>query len=138
VSLLEKTLRNIEVLNTIQSLKNILQVKDLSMKTNWNLVKNMKKLENILNMYIEREKELVNEYALKDEDLKIRFDDNKEPKFATKMKSEYLHKRDELLGCENVMDFLTVKLSSLESHGIAGADIFNIEFMIENDLDDEK
>jgi hypothetical protein len=138
---MEVKLKNIEVINAMNSTKILLQTedKDFSVKARWNLMKNMKKYESIFKTYSESEIEYVSRYAMKDVDGKfISEEGTNEPKFTPSNKNEYLSKRDELLECENTIDILKVKLSDLEGHVKNGEILYHLEFMIDDSEEIDK
>lgn len=131
---MQKILKNVEILNAMNSTKILLQTEDkeFSVKARWNLMKNMKRYESLFKTYSEMEFELLKQYALKDESGNIKLDEKNEPKFAPNSKNEYLVKREELLNCENTVDLLTVNLSDLEGHVSNGEILYHLEFMIDD------
>ena len=132
---MEINLKNHEVLNAMQSIKQLLQVEDTKfpVKTRWNLMKNMKKFESVYKTFSEMEFNLLKQYALKDGDNEIVLDEQNNPKFSPKSKTEYLLKHTELLNCENQVDLLSVDLSDLEGFVPQGEILYHLEFMINED-----
>lgn len=133
---MEKTLTNIQIINAMQSIGEMLQLEDLSTKVNYNLNKNLMKLEDLLKTYNKCNKELLDKYAIKNEDGSYKTDeDTNEVKFAPNNKKEYITKRDELLSCEEQVDIHNIKLSSLPDNIGKGNKLYNIMFMIEDDTE---
>jgi translation initiation factor 2 alpha subunit (eIF-2alpha) len=62
---MEVTLKNIEIVNPMQSIGELLLLEDLSTKVNWNLTKHFKKLQSSFKTYSECEQELLKKHALK-------------------------------------------------------------------------
>lgn len=131
---MEVILKNYEIIGAMQSIVEMLQLDTLSTKVNYNLTKNHMKLEQSLKAYTKCENELLNKYAVKDENEKFIIENN-EPKFDPNSKKEYLTKRDELLSCEDTIDILSVKLSALPENIGKGNKLRSIMFMIEDDAD---
>jgi len=133
---MEVTLTNIKIINAIQSIGEMLQLEDLSTKVNYNLNKNLMSFENALKTYNKCNKELLDKYAIKNEDGSLKIDENtNEIKFAPNNKKEYITKRDELLECEETVDILNIKLSSLPDNIGKGIKLYNIMFMIDDDTE---
>lgn len=110
-------------------IKELMQVKDLDIKVSWNIMKNVEKLENVVKRYSTLEKELVEKYALKDDDGNIKLDDNNQPKFPPR--TEFYKKQNELLECEETIDVNVIKLSDLNGSGLSPATLYNFKFMID-------
>ena len=129
-------LTNMQIINAMQSIGEMLQLEDLSTKVNYNLNKNLITLENTLKTYNKCNKELLDKYAIKNEDGSYKIDeDTNEVKFAPNNKREYITNRDELLDCEEQVDIHTIKLSSLPDNIGKGNKLYNLMFMIEDDTE---
>ena len=129
-------LTNIQIINAMQSIGEMLQLEDLSTKVNYNLNKNLLTFENVLKTYNKCNKELLDKYAIKNEDGSLKIDENtNEIKFAPNNKKEYITKRDELLSFEEQVDVHNIKLSSLPDNIGKGIKLYNIMFMIEDDTE---
>jgi hypothetical protein len=136
---LKKTIKNIEIISITQAIGELMTVK-LPMKTSWNLNKNMKKFTEAMNDYNEFDKKLLEKYAIKDEEGKVKIINNKcniPPKYI----DEFNQKKNELLSMETEIDYLTIQLDvdDLASKGveITTATLFNLEFMIEEKAKEE-
>lgn len=130
------TLTNIQIINAMQSIGEMLQLEDLSTKVNYNLNKNLITFENILKTYNKCNKELLDKYAIKNEDGSLKIDeDTGEVKFAPNNKKEYITKRDELLDCEENVDIINIKLSYLPDNIGKGNKLYNLMFMIDDDTE---
>lgn len=129
-------LTNIQIINAMQSIGEMLQLEDLSTKVNYNLNKNLLTFENVLKTYNKCNKELLDKYAIKNEDGSLKIDENtNEIKFALNNKKEYITKRDELLSCDEQVDVHNIKLSSLPDNIGKGIKLYNIMFMIDDDTE---
>lgn len=124
-------LKNYELIGAMQSIGEMLQLEDLSTKVNYALNKNLMKIEQSLKVYTKCENELLDKYALKDENKNFIIENN-EPKFAPNNKKEYLTKREELLNCEETIDIMDFKLSALPDKIGKGIKLHNIMFMIDD------
>jgi hypothetical protein len=129
---MDVTLKNIEIVNAMQSIGELLLLEDLTTKVNWNLSKNFKKLQSSFKTFSECEQELLKKHALKNEDGSLKTDEDGEAKFAPKMKVEYFEKRSELLNCEDTIDILSIKLSDLPDKIGKGVNLLNLDFMIDD------
>ena len=132
---MKKVLKNIEVINIIDSINELMNEK-LPTKASWNISKNLRKLDASFKTYIELENKLVKEYAIKDDNGEIVLDNNN-PKFAPNNKEKYLKERQELLNCEDEFEFLTINLSDFNDINIKPSILFNLEFMIVDDTNDK-
>lgn len=132
----EVILTNFELLNAMAATKELLKIVSdkLSTKTKWNLVKNMKKMEQSYKVYSECEMDLINQYALHDEKTnEIKLDDKNEIMFTPANKKEFIKKKEELLKMDNTIDILTVPLSELDNPAISGEILYLISFMIDEE-----
>jgi hypothetical protein len=129
-----KKFTNIEILNIIEALNELIQIK-LPTKASWNIMKNIKKFDASIKTFWEAENKLVNEYTIKDEQGNIRFGDDKMPMYAPNNKQKYLKEHQELLNCDDELDMLTIKLSELDNKDIKPATLLQLEFMIEDDTE---
>jgi len=129
---LDKILKNIEIINAVKSISELLQLEDLPTRINWILSKNLRKLQSSDETYSKCEIELLNKYVLRDDENKIRQDENGNPKFAPKMKDEYMKRLNELVECEDTICVHVIKLSDLPEKLGKGVNLFNIDFMIDD------
>jgi hypothetical protein len=130
-----KKINNLEMLNIMELLRQLMAY-EVPMDTAWNLKKNMKKLESLYKTFSEMEGELVQKYAIKDDELKVRYEENGQPKFAPANKEKFTKEQGELLRCVNEVDFLTIKYSDLRKiDKIKSAILFDLDFMIEDDTE---
>lgn len=109
---MEVTLKNIDVLNKLEALKELSQTK-MPGKPSWNITKNIKKIEGLLKTYFDCEKNLIQQYAIKDENGNVKFDENNQPEFTHENFEVYKKCRQELLECEDTIDIIQIKLSDL-------------------------
>lgn len=126
---MEITLNNTEIINAFNSANELMQCKDLPVKISWDIAKNMKQINDAFNTYLKVEKELIKEYAIKDDNGGVKLDNNNQPKFPPR--SEYYSKRNELLECENTLKMIIIKLDNLGGCNISPATLYNLGFMIE-------
>jgi hypothetical protein len=127
-------LKNYEVLNTIELLKQLMQF-EFDMDVAWDMKRNMKKLESIYKIYCELNSELIQKYAIKDENLKVKLDENGSPKFPPANKEKYTKEINTLLNCKNEIDLKQIKYSNLKEHisKIKPSILFDLDFLIEDD-----
>lgn len=130
------SLKNIQIISAMQSIGEMLQLEDLSTKVNYNLNKNLITFENALKTYNKCNKELLDKYAIKNEDGSFKIDEETNNiKFAPNNKKEYITKHDELLNYDENVTILNIKLSSLPDNIGKGAKLYNLMFMIEDDTE---
>lgn len=125
------TLKNFEIINAFNSASELMQCKDIPFKVSWNIMKNIKQIENAFKTYVEMEKKLIQEYAIKDDSGNIEVDDKNQPKFPSH--SDYYIKRSELLECVNTLDLSSIKPVDLENCNISPATLYSLEFIINDD-----
>lgn len=113
-------LKNYEILNAAGAIKELIKISEMDTKTKWNFIKNLNKLQTIIDDFSKLEIDLVKEYSLKDEngDIKIYESDEGifkkgEPKFAPANHLKFLNKRNELLQCESSVEIHKIKLNEL-------------------------
>jgi len=128
------TLKNIEIINAIQSIGELIDLV-LPFQTSWDITKNAKKIESIFKIYAECEQNLIQKYAIKDENGGVRTDEHNQYKIAPKLVTEFNDKRNELLNCENEIDIKIIKFTDLideeNKNKIKPAALYNLYFMIE-------
>jgi hypothetical protein len=108
---LNKTLKNYEIINAIETIKQFLNLKDISTKLDYALNKNLLHLELPYKAYINSEVDLINKFALKDDQGKFITDQNNKPKFTPNNNHKLRFEQDELLNIENCVDIYSIKLS---------------------------
>jgi hypothetical protein len=131
----EVTLKNYELITISQSMGEFMQL-SLPVNIGWNLKKNMRKLESALKDFAEAEQELVYKYALKIDD-KVQYEDNGQPKIYPANQTIFKTNHTELLNCDNPVDILPIKLSELMGINVKASLLFNLEFMIDDDIEDK-
>ena len=124
----EVTLKNIEIINAMSGLIKLRKL-ELPTKVSWNINKNMKRLTSVIQDYYDAEKILIEKYAEKDEDGKVKISDKGQYK-VTENAKEFSEKMNELYQLEDTIDILTIQLSDLEKYEIDGETLDTISFMI--------
>lgn len=130
---MEVTLSNREILNAIMSnsIKELMKVSFSDIKISWDIMKNVEKLEVISNRYLKLERELINQYALKDNNGNIKADEKGNPEFPPH--SEFYTKQGELLNFNETIDIKQLKLSCLQGSSLSPAILYDLKFMINDD-----
>jgi hypothetical protein len=133
------TLNNMQIISAMESASDLLMI-NLPIKTSWNITKNVKKFESAYKLYNECKDKIIQKYGVKDEDGKIKVDENNQIKIFPKYVEQCGKELEELNLCENEVDILTIKLSDLQDEDnknkIKPATLFNLYFMIEDDETD--
>lgn len=125
-------LSNERIVNTINVLGDLNNAK-LPVKVAYAITKNINKINSELKAYNEEKAKLIDKYAEKDEEGKLKADEYGN----ITLKEEYIQdwNRDiaELLSIENEMDIHMIKLDALLSanYDISPAELSTIDFMIE-------
>lgn len=105
-------LTNFELLNIYMCIKELMKHK-LPVKTGWNLSKNISTIERVLKTLQEAESKLIDMYAEKDEEGNAVYINANNVKLKEEFKKVYSEEYQELMGCENELDLLTIKLDDL-------------------------
>lgn len=106
------TLKNYELLNTYLAMKELMDTK-LPVKTGWNLSKNAVTIERLLKQLQETESKLIDLYAEKDSDGKVKHIGQNQVTIKEEFKYTYSSEYSELMDCENELDLFTIKLNDL-------------------------
>lgn len=129
-------LKNIAIINAMQSINELVNL-NLPIKASWNIAKNTKKIESAFNTFAECENQLIQKYAIKDENGEVKVDENNQYKIAPKLVGKFNEERSELLSCDSDIDILKVNLSDLigddNENKIKPSTLFNLYFMINED-----
>lgn len=132
-------LKNYEVINTTNAIKEIIKVPNISTSVKWSFIKNLKKLQSIFDDFSKMEIDLVKKYALKDENGEIVFYEEDEgmfkkgdPKFPPGNYSKFKKERDELLQCDNEFTPHLIKLDNLPDDILDGTLLLICSFLIDD------
>lgn len=131
----EITTTNEKFIIAFKTLDLLLHTTELSRQVNWNLSKNLDKLESFYKRYTKHQTELLNKFVLFDENNKIRTNENGEPRFAPQKRNEYLVALTELLECEETIDLLIIKFTDLPEVLSKGISLSHIAFMIDDETE---
>lgn len=123
-------LSNEKLLESYQVLSNLSQ-KALPIKVSFAIAKNFKNIQNELSVYDEERKKLINKYAEKDENGKVKSDVNNQIIFKDKISWD----KDiaELLAITNDVKIMRINIADLDSKNICitPAELMAMEYMIE-------
>lgn len=133
------TLKNYEVINATNAIKEIIKIPNISTKVKWNFIKNLNKLQSIYNDFSKMEMDLVKNYALKDENGEVVFYNEDEglfkkgdPKFPPANYMKFKKERDELVQCDSDFDPHFIKLEELPNDILDGTLLFVCSFLIDD------
>lgn len=136
---LNLNLKNYEIINATNAIKDLIKNPDMETKAKWNFIKNLNKFQAIFEDYSKLEIDLIKKYALKDEndEVLIYADDDGEhkkgnPKFAPANQAKYIKERTELLQCDSDVDIHKIKLDDLPSKIEDGTLLLLCSFLIED------
>lgn len=121
-------LSNEKILTDITKLREISK-KELPIKASYAIAKNLKKIEDELEIYYKEREKLIDKYAEKDENGKIKVDNNGFIIF--KDKEGWDKEIKELLAIENDIKIHTFSIDVLEGYNMSPAELMLIEYMIE-------
>jgi hypothetical protein len=132
---LKVTLKNYEIIEAVECIKNLLKKKGFSTRCNFILNKNLIKLEPSYKTYVNSELALVNKYATKKSDGTFEQDESGQPKFTTANFANYVKERNELIEYEDSVDIQKVNISEFPSDIGEGINLHGIMFMIDDDIE---
>lgn len=121
-------LSNEKILTDITKLREISK-RELPIKASYAIAKNLKKIEDELEIYYKEREKLIDKYAEKDENGKIKVDNNGFIIF--KDKEGWDKEIKELLAIENDIKIHTFPIDVLEGYNMSPAELMLIEYMIE-------
>ena len=118
-----------KILTDIPKLREISR-RSLPIKASYAIAKNLKKIENELEIYYKERQKLINKYAEKDDKGEVKADESGQIIFKDKEGWE----RDirELLSIENDIDIHRFSINVLEGYNMRPAELMIIEYMIED------
>lgn len=122
-------LSNEKILADITKLREISK-KELPIKASYAIAKNLKKIEDELEIYYKEREKLIDKYAEKDENGKIKVDNNGFIIF--KDKEGWDKEIKELLAIENDIKIRKFPIDVLEGYNMSPAELMLIEYMIED------
>lgn len=131
---MEIKLKNYEIISAINSMQEIMNTK-LPSKTSWNLSKNFKKLDEAIKDFNEFQYELLKQYAIKEANGEIKFDENQQFTIIPEYKTKFNKERNDLLNFEDTLSIHSIKLSDLENVDISPTTLYGLDFMIEDDTE---
>lgn len=121
-------LSNEKILTDIAKLREISQ-KQLPIKASYAIAKNLKKIEDELEIYYKEREKLIDKYAEKDENGKVKVDESGFIVFRDK--EGWDKEIEELLAIENDIKIHTFPIDVLEGYNMSPAELMLIEYMIE-------
>ena len=126
------TLSNERIVNTIDVLGELNNAK-LPVKVAYAITKNINKINSELKAYNKEKVKLIDKYAEKDEEGKLKVDENGNVPLKEEYIEDYNRDIKELLSIENEIDIHMIKLDDLlnSNYYISPAELPAIDFMIE-------
>lgn len=122
-------LSNRRILEDIQKLGGIAQ-KQLPVKVSYAIAKNISKIESELKVYSAERDKLIDKYSQKDEEGKVKTDENGQIDFGGYEK-EWENDINDLLTIENDIDIHKFSVNELSGFNISPAELQTIDYMIE-------
>lgn len=122
-------LSNRRILEDIQKLGGIAQ-KQLPVKVSYAIAKNISKIESELKVYSAERDKLIDKYSQKDEEGKVKADENGQIDFGG-YKKEWENDINDLLTIENDIDIHKFSVNELNGFNISPAELQTIDYMIE-------
>ena len=127
------TLSNERIVNTINTLGELNNAK-LPVKVAYAITKNINKINTELKAYNEEKTKLINKYGEKDEEGKLKVDENGIIHLKEEFIEDYNRDIKELLSIENEIDIHMIQLDDLlnSDYNISPAELMTIDFMIKD------
>lgn len=104
-------IKNYEILNIYSALNTIMTHK-LPISVGWKFRKNINLIKEVFEEFAKSEQNLVSQYSLKEND-NIAYKDDGQPEILPKYREIFRKEHNELLNCENEINFIMIKLSDL-------------------------
>ena len=125
-------LSNERIVNTINALGKLNNTQ-LPIKVAYAISKNVNKIESELKVYNTEKAKLIDKYCEKDEEGKLKIDENGNAALKEEYIEDYNKDIKELLSIENEIDIHMIKLDDLlnSNYDISPAELSAIDFMIE-------
>lgn len=123
-------LSNEEILTDIAKLKEISQ-KQLPIKASYAIAKNLKRIEDELEVYYQEREKLIDKYAEKDDKGKVKADETGQIIFKDGCKGRWVKDIKELLAIENDIEIHKFPIDVLEGYSMSPEELMAIEYMIE-------
>jgi hypothetical protein len=111
-------LKNYEVINAVPAINELMTL-ELPIKASWNLTKNLKKIEYVCKDCQKFEMDLLNKYAIKDTNGKVKLDEQGRYKIVDEFVDIHTKEYTDLVNIENDINILTIKISDIyEKEGL--------------------
>lgn len=124
-------IKNGVILDSTKALKELMENPEIPIKTSFKLIKNVKKIDLILESCNEANKKLLEKYGEKNEDGTLKIDKDNNAKIPMEHMGDYLKERTELLNTENDIDIDTITVEELSIERIKPAILMAIDYMID-------
>lgn len=124
-------IKNKIVLGSTEALKELMENPDIPIKTSFKLIKNVKKIDLILESCNEANKKLLEKYGEKNEDGTLKIDEKSNAKIPLEYMNDYLRERNELLETENDIDIDVITIEELAIEKLKPSILMAIDFMID-------
>ena len=127
------TLSNERIVNTINTLGELSNAK-LPVKVAYAITKNINKINTELKSYNEEKTKLINKYGEKDEEGKLKVEENGIIHLKEEFIEDYNRDIKELLSIENELDIHMIQLDDLlnSDYNISPMELMTIDFMIKD------
>lgn len=123
-------LTNERLLNDAPQLRELIN-RQLPIKASYAIAKNVAKIEAELKIYTGERAKLIEKYVEKEEDGKVKSDDEGQIIFKEGCKEQWEKDIKELLAIENEVEIHKFNLAELEGHSMKPSELMLIDYMIE-------
>ena len=125
-------IKNMDLINGVESLRELLNYDNIPIKLSFKLIKNAKKIDAAISDYNDAHKKLIDKYGKKDKDGNLIQDSSGNVSIDTDMAVEFTNEQRTLLQLESDLDIETITIDELEKvSSIKPSIILALSFMFD-------
>lgn len=125
-------IKNMDLINGVESLRELLNYDNIPIKLSFKLIKNAKKIDSAISDYNDAHKKLIDKYGKKDKDGNLIQDSSGNVSIDTDMAVEFTNEQRTLLQLKSDLDIETITIDELEKvSSIKPSIILALSFMFD-------
>ena len=125
-------IKNMDLINGVESLRELLNYDNIPIKLSFKLIKNAKKIDAAISDYNDAHKKLIDKYGKKDKDGNLIQDSSGNVSIDTDMAVEFTNEQRTLLQLKSDLDIETITIDELEKvSSIKPSIILALSFMFD-------
>lgn len=125
-------IKNMDLINGVESLRELLNYDNIPIKLSFKLIKNAKKIDSAISDYNDAHKKLIDKYGKKDKGGNLIQDSSGNVSIDTDMAVEFTNEQRTLLQLESDLDIETITIDELEKvSSIKPSIILALSFMFD-------